>query len=69
MPGDAVVDLPLDEGQVRARVNARPHEETPEETLRWQTEELGGRFGGRPRSELALQAHGRFVRLGERIVG
>jgi dihydroflavonol-4-reductase len=48
---------------------ARPHEETLEETVAWQVEQLGERFGGRPRSDLALKAVGGAVRLGERLVG
>lgn len=49
----------------------RPHEETLEEAVRWQADELGPRVGGegaRP-EQLAMAALGRALRLGERVRG
>jgi dihydroflavonol-4-reductase len=44
----------------------RPHEETLEDTVRWLAERLGDRVGRAPRTDLALRAFGRLLRLGER---
>jgi dihydroflavonol-4-reductase len=46
---------------------ARPHEETLEDAVRWQMEQLGDRVGGGPRTDLALRAVGRVLGLGERL--
>jgi len=45
----------------------RPHEETLEDAVRWQMEELGERMGRAPRSDIALRAVGRMLQLGERV--
>lgn len=45
----------------------RPHEETLEEAVRWQMEQLGDRIGRAPRSDLALRSVGHLLRLGERV--
>ncbi|MDX6662806.1 MAG: hypothetical protein QOG09_908 [Solirubrobacterales bacterium] len=47
---------------------ARPHEETLEETVAWQKEELGRRLDGRPYSEVALRTMGQALRFGERVL-
>jgi dihydroflavonol-4-reductase len=48
----------------------RPHEETLEDAVSWQMEQLGGRVGGEPGLEsLLLGGVGRAVRAGERLVG
>jgi dihydroflavonol-4-reductase len=44
----------------------RPHEETLEDTVHWLAERLGDRVGRAPRTDLALRAFGRLLRLGER---
>ncbi len=41
----------------------RPHEETLEDTVRWQLDDLGERAEGRRLSDLALRATGRALRL------
>jgi dihydroflavonol-4-reductase len=41
----------------------RPHEETLEDTVRWQLEELGERAEGHQLTDLALRATGRALRL------
>jgi hypothetical protein len=41
----------------------RPHEETLEDTVRWQLEELGGRVEGHQLTDLALRATGRALGL------
>ena len=41
---------------------ARPHEETLEETINWQLEDLGERAGGHQLSDTALRATGTVVR-------
>jgi dihydroflavonol-4-reductase len=46
---------------------ARPHEETLEDTVRWQAERLGDRVGRAPRSDLALRGFGRLLQLAERV--
>jgi dihydroflavonol-4-reductase len=47
----------------------RPHEETLEDAVRWQMEELGDRVRtGRGVPELALSAIAPFMRLGERLL-
>jgi dihydroflavonol-4-reductase len=45
----------------------RPHEETLEDAVRWQMEELGNRVGRAPRTDLALRGIGRVLGLGERL--
>ena len=45
----------------------RPHEETLEDTVRWQADRLGDRVGRAPRSDVALRAFGRVLQLGERV--
>jgi dihydroflavonol-4-reductase len=45
----------------------RPHEETLEDAVRWQMEELGNRVGRAPRTDLALRGIGRVLSLGERL--
>jgi dihydroflavonol-4-reductase len=49
----------------------RPHEETLEDALRWQSDVLGSRVGGDgsgPQGAV-LEAAGRALRLGERVLG
>jgi dihydroflavonol-4-reductase len=41
----------------------RPHEETLEDTVRWQLEELGDRVEGHRLTDLALRATGRALRM------
>jgi dihydroflavonol-4-reductase len=41
----------------------RPHEETLEDTVRWQLEELGGRAEGHQLTDLALRATGTALRV------
>jgi dihydroflavonol-4-reductase len=41
----------------------RPHEQTLEDTVRWQLEELGGRAEGHQLTDLALRVTGRALRL------
>jgi dihydroflavonol-4-reductase len=45
----------------------RPHEETLEDTVRWQAERLGDRVGRAPRTDLVLRGFGRVLQLGERV--
>jgi dihydroflavonol-4-reductase len=47
----------------------RPHEETLEDAVRWQTEQLGDRVGGRGPERALLDAAGRAMRLGARVIG
>ena len=48
----------------------RPHEETLEDAIRWQMDQLGGRVRtGRGAPEIALSAMAPFMRLGERVLG
>jgi dihydroflavonol-4-reductase len=48
---------------------ARPHEETLEDSVRWQSDQLGGRVGrGRGPARGALDLAGRAVALGERVL-
>jgi dihydroflavonol-4-reductase len=48
----------------------RPHEETLEDAVRWQREELGERVSTDTGPEgIAIHAVGRVVRLGERLLG
>jgi hypothetical protein len=48
----------------------RPHEETLEDAVRWQMEELGDRVRtGRGPEEAALAAFAPLLRLGERVFG
>ena len=50
----------------------RPHEETLEEAVKWQAEQLGARVqrgSGAGPEQLAMAALGRAMRLGERVVG
>ncbi len=46
---------------------ARPHEETLEDTVRWEAERLGDRVGRAPRSDVALRSFGRILQVGERL--
>jgi dihydroflavonol-4-reductase len=46
---------------------ARPHEETLEDTVRWEAERLGDRVGRAPRSDIALRGFGRVLQVGERL--
>jgi dihydroflavonol-4-reductase len=46
---------------------SRPHEETLDDTVRWQAERLGNRVGRAPRSDIALRAFGRLLQVGERV--
>jgi dihydroflavonol-4-reductase len=48
---------------------ARPHEETLEDTVRSQMERLAGRLGGPNPLDLPLSALGRATRLGGRLLG
>jgi dihydroflavonol-4-reductase len=48
---------------------ARPHEETLEETVKWQAEQLGDRVGHGPRPDMALRALDRALGLAGRIIG
>ncbi len=48
--------------------NARPHEETLEDAIAWETERLGNRVGRAPRSEPVLRMIGNAFRLGERLI-
>jgi dihydroflavonol-4-reductase len=45
----------------------RPHEETLEDAVRWQMDQLGERVGEVPRTDLALRVLGRALRAGERV--
>jgi dihydroflavonol-4-reductase len=45
----------------------RPHEETLEEAVRWQMDQLGERVGKVPRTDLALRVLGLALRAGERV--
>jgi dihydroflavonol-4-reductase len=45
----------------------RPHEETLEDAIAWQAEQLGDRVGRAPRTDIALRAFGRLLQLGERV--
>jgi dihydroflavonol-4-reductase len=45
----------------------RPHEETLEDTVRWQVDRLGDRVGGAPRSDIVLRTFGRVLQLGDRV--
>jgi dihydroflavonol-4-reductase len=47
----------------------RPHEETLEDTVRWQLDELGDRVEGHRLEDLALRAAGSVVRVPSRILG
>jgi hypothetical protein len=48
----------------------RPHEETLEDAVRWQIDQLGGRARtDRTAPEVALSAVAPFMRLGERVLG
>jgi dihydroflavonol-4-reductase len=46
---------------------SRSHEETLEDTIRWQVERLGDRVGRAPRGDLVLRGVGRVLGLGERL--
>ncbi|HYU61443.1 MAG TPA: NAD-dependent epimerase/dehydratase family protein [Solirubrobacterales bacterium] len=48
---------------------ARPHEETLEDTVRWQLERLGDRVERARRLDLPLAALGRSARLADRLLG
>jgi dihydroflavonol-4-reductase len=48
---------------------ARPHEQTLEDAIAWQREQLGGRRPEVGAQRLALRAFGRLVRTGERLAG
>jgi dihydroflavonol-4-reductase len=48
---------------------ARPHEETLEDTIRWQVERLGDQVGRTQLYDLPLEVAGRALRLGERLLG
>lgn len=45
----------------------RPHEETLEDAVHWQAEQLGDRVGRAPRTDFALRAFGRVLQAGERL--
>jgi dihydroflavonol-4-reductase len=45
----------------------RPHEETLEDAVRWQVEQLGERVGRAPRTDIALRGFGRLLQLGQRV--
>ncbi|HEX2359842.1 MAG TPA: NAD-dependent epimerase/dehydratase family protein [Solirubrobacterales bacterium] len=47
----------------------RPHEETLEETVRWQVEELGDRLSGHTVADAALSGAGAALRLPLRLLG
>jgi len=47
----------------------RPHEQTLEDAVAWQREQLGGRAPAGGPQRLALRAAGRLVRAGERLAG
>ena len=47
----------------------RPHEETLEDAILWQLDQLGGRGGQRGLERVALGLTGRLLRAGERLVG
>jgi dihydroflavonol-4-reductase len=50
--------------------NPRPHEDTLDDAVRWQSAALGHRTpGGRPAYELPLRAAGRALRIGQRLAG
>jgi dihydroflavonol-4-reductase len=49
--------------------SARPHEETLEDTVRWQMEQLGDRVGRLQLYALPLDVAGRALRIGGRLVG
>jgi len=48
---------------------ARPHEETLEDTVRWQMEQLGDRVGRTQLYSLPLDVAGQALRLGGRLLG
>jgi dihydroflavonol-4-reductase len=48
---------------------SRPHEETLEETVRWQMERLGDRVGRTQLATLPLDLAGQALRLGGRVLG
>lgn len=49
----------------------RPHEETLEDAVRWQAEQLGERVGqgGEGAEQIAMGALARLIRIGERVAG
>jgi dihydroflavonol-4-reductase len=47
----------------------RPHEETLEEAVAWELEQLGGRTGKPGPEDAILRVAGRALRVGERLVG
>jgi dihydroflavonol-4-reductase len=49
--------------------SARPHEETLEDTVRWQLAELGDRVGRTQLYALPLDVAGRALRIGGRLLG
>jgi dihydroflavonol-4-reductase len=47
----------------------RPHEETLDDAVRWQAEQLGDLVGGRSPERAVLDAAGRALRFGARVLG
>ena len=58
-----------DKAQRKLGFEARPHEETLEDTVRWQMEKLGDRVGRGQLYMLPLDVAGGALRLGERLLG
>ena len=58
-----------DKAQRELGFEARPHEETLEDTVRWQMEKLGDRVGRGQLYMLPLDVAGGALRLGERLLG
>jgi hypothetical protein len=47
----------------------RPHEETLEDTVAWQLEQLGDRAGGHQLTDVALRSAGSALRVPSRLLG
>ena len=58
-----------DKAQRELGFRSRPHEETLEDTVRWQMDRLGDRVGRTHLATLPLEVAGRVVRLSGRILG
>lgn len=58
-----------DKAQRELGFRPRPHEETLEDTVRWQMDQLGDRVGRTHLAMLPLEVAGRALRIGGRILG
>jgi dihydroflavonol-4-reductase len=58
-----------DKAERELGLEARPHEVTLEDAVRWQMDQLGDRVGERPPQMLPLEMAGRALRLGGRLLG